>query len=61
MERLRPIACDQRWAIALAWAVPISLFLLALVYYWFGVADRYAIFLYGHTSVGIPPPSRSTN
>ena len=36
------------------WAAPISLFLLGLFYYWFAVADRYAVFLYGHTTVGIP-------
>ena len=29
-------------------AVPLCLFLLGLFYYWFAVADRYAIFLYGH-------------
>ena len=29
-------------------AVPISLFVLGISYYWFAVADRYAIFLYGH-------------
>lgn len=33
---------------ALLHAVPISLSLLGLFYYWFGVADRYMIFLYGH-------------
>ena len=33
---------------ALLHAVPISLFVLGLFYYWFDVADRYAIFLYGH-------------
>ena len=29
-------------------AMPISLLILALFAYWFSVADRYAIFLYGH-------------
>ena len=33
---------------------PICLFVLGLFYYWFAVADRYAIFLYGHTAPGIP-------
>jgi hypothetical protein len=28
---------------------------LGLFYYWFGVADRYRVFLYGHTTTGIPP------
>jgi hypothetical protein len=36
------------WKPALSHAVPISLFILGLFYYWFAVADRYAIFLYGH-------------
>jgi hypothetical protein len=39
---------------ALLGAVPISLFVLGLFCYWFGVADRYAIFLYGHVAPGIP-------
>lgn len=39
---------------ALLEAALISLFMLTLFYYWFGVADRYAIFLYGHTATGIP-------
>ncbi len=29
-------------------SIPITLFILALYYYWFAVADRYAIFLYNH-------------
>ncbi|MBI4759521.1 MAG: hypothetical protein HY783_11090 [Chloroflexi bacterium] len=29
-------------------AVLISLIILSLFYYWFAVADRYAIYLYGH-------------
>jgi hypothetical protein len=33
---------------ALLHAVPIVLFVLGLFTYWFAVADRYAIFLYGH-------------
>jgi hypothetical protein len=39
---------------ALLEAALISLFMLTLFYYWFGVADRYAIFLYGHIATGIP-------
>jgi hypothetical protein len=38
----------ESWKPALLHAVPISLFVLALFYYWFAVADRYFIFLYGH-------------
>ncbi len=33
---------------ALAHATPITFLILALFYYWFGVADRYATFLYAH-------------
>lgn len=36
------------WKRALLHAVPISLFVLGLFFYWFSVADRYAVFLYGH-------------
>lgn len=32
----------------------MALLVLGLFYYWFAVADRYVIFLYGHTTVGIP-------
>jgi len=39
---------------ALLEAALISLFILILFYYWFGMADRYAIFLYGHSANGIP-------
>lgn len=39
---------------AVAEAALISLFVLALFYFWFAVADRYIIFLYGHTAPGIP-------
>ena len=35
-------------------AAPTSLFILGLFYHWFAVADRYAIFLYGHSAPGIP-------
>ena len=43
-----------RWNAALWWAIPTALFVLGLFYYWFAIADRYAIFLYGHTAKGIP-------
>ncbi len=35
-------------------AAPTSLFILGLFHHWFAVADRYAIFLYGHSAPGIP-------
>lgn len=38
---------------ALLEAALISLFILALFYLWFALADRYAIFLYGHSATGI--------
>ncbi len=33
---------------ALIYAFPLTLLLLALFYYWFAVADRFIVFLYGH-------------
>ena len=36
------------WGRAPLSAALICLFILGLLYYWFAVADRYAIFLYGH-------------
>jgi len=43
-EHLSPIA----WKPALLPAALISLLVLGLFYYWFAVADRYAVFLYEH-------------
>ena len=43
-----------QWRLPFLEAVVISLFILALFYYWFGLANRHIIFLYGHTTVGIP-------
>jgi hypothetical protein len=40
------------WGPALLHAVPISSIALALFYYWFGVANRYVIFLYEHLGAG---------
>lgn len=40
------------WKAALVHSAPVSLFVLALFSYWFGIADRYAIFLYGHLGAG---------
>ena len=37
----------------LAEAVFISIFVLGVFYYWYGIANRYSIFLYAHTAVGI--------
>lgn len=42
------------WQPAL-WAVPISLFILGLYYYWFGIADRYVVFLYYHDMGPVVP------
>ena len=42
------------WRRPLIEAALITLFILTLFYYWFALADRYAVFLYGHTADGIP-------
>lgn len=42
------LASRKAWRAALWHATPISLFVLAIYYYWFGIADRYAVFLYYH-------------
>ncbi len=34
-------------------AMLVSVFVLGLFYYWYGLADRYVIFLYGHVAGGI--------
>lgn len=44
-----------RWRRPLGEAALISLFILAIIYYWFGVANRYVIFLYGHAATNVPP------
>ncbi|MFO7696851.1 MAG: hypothetical protein R6X16_06800, partial [Anaerolineae bacterium] len=38
----------KEWLAALRHALPISAFVLAIYYYWFGIADRYHVFLYYH-------------
>jgi hypothetical protein len=43
------------WRLPLLEATVISVFILWLFYYWYGLANRYAIFLYGHTAANIPP------
>jgi hypothetical protein len=40
--------CKSAWLRALKYALPLTFFLLALFYYWFAVADRFVVFLYGH-------------
>ncbi len=42
------------WLRPLLEASLISLFILSLFYYWFGVANRHVIFLYGHKGENIP-------
>lgn len=41
------------WRRALRDAVPITLFIVGAFYYWFALANRYVIFLYGHVAHGI--------
>lgn len=41
-------ALMKEWRSAALHAVAVSLLVLSLFTYWFGVADRYSIFLYGH-------------
>ncbi len=38
----------MNWIHSAIHALPITVFLLGLTYYWFAVADRYAVFLYEH-------------
>lgn len=54
MGKCSPHVANTARGPALAAAVSITLFVLGLFYYWFAVADRYAIFLYGHSARGIP-------
>ena len=52
-----PPAARRRaaWRAAGLEGLLVSGVVLGLFYYWFGVADRYRVFLYGHTTSGIPP------
>ncbi len=43
------------WRAARSAATVVTLLVLALYYYWFAVADRYAVFLYGHSAPGVDP------
>jgi len=45
----------KEWLAALWHAMPISIFVLATYYYWFGVADRYIVFLYNHNMGPLVP------
>ncbi len=45
----------REWKAALLCAVPLSLLVLGLFYYWFGIADRYFIFLYYHDMGTVVP------
>jgi hypothetical protein len=54
MEKVWYSSDPARWRLALAGAFLISLFVLGAFYYWFAVADRYVVFLYGHVATGIP-------
>jgi hypothetical protein len=38
----------DRWRSALWHSVPVTSLVAGLMYYWFGVADRYSVFLYYH-------------
>lgn len=51
-EEEKGIGGKSRWKAPLAHAISVSLFEIGLFYYWFGIADRYAIFLYGHYGAG---------
>lgn len=42
------IVASKKWSLVVLYAVVISLFIIALYYYWFAIADRYGIFLYNH-------------
>ncbi len=43
----------SQWRRSLMEAICLSFLILGLFYYWFGIANRYVIFLYGHTATGI--------
>ncbi len=48
------------WGRSSLHALTVSAFVLGLFSYWFGIADRYAIFLYGHLGAG-PFDSRTVS
>lgn len=45
---------DRRWRQSLLQALFITSVVLGLFIYWFGIANRYVIFLYGHATVNVP-------
>jgi hypothetical protein len=50
----------QPWFLALPFAIATTLIILTLFFYWFGLADRYLVFLYNHdmgSRVGDTSPS----
>lgn len=46
------------WILPLIEALAISTIVLSLFYYWYGVADRYFVFLYGHIADNMPQPAQ---
>ena len=47
-DRYRNAIGRREWALAVLHALPVTVLVLSLCYYWFAVADRYIIFLYYH-------------
>jgi hypothetical protein len=54
-QRIMDFAMKHRLYQPLREALVISVFIPGLFYYWYGLADRYSVFLYGHIAAGIPP------
>lgn len=46
---------SRNCAVAVLVSAIVSVIVLALFYFWFAVADRYAVFLYGHVAVRLAP------
>lgn len=53
MRSIDSVVKRAHWRQALVEALWITLLLLGILYYWFGIADRYAIFLYEHQVEGL--------
>jgi len=49
------LANSRLWRSALLYALPATVLVLALFYYWFGIADRYVVFLYYHDMGPVVP------
>ena len=58
-RRLWPFNDQIEWGPTLAHAIPTTLVILGLFYYWFAIADRYAVFLYEH--LGATPSDAVTS